>query len=67
MGLEDAVILARAVAANSDWRAAVTQYQRTRIGRASEIQLGSHRNDWLRVAGNPDWVYGYDAWNAELA
>ncbi len=66
MGLEDAAILARSVAANDDWEAAVAQYQRTRIGRASEIQLGSHRNDWLRQEGDPDWVYGYDAWRAEL-
>ena len=28
--------------------------------------MGRHRNDWLRESGNPDWVYGYDAWQAEL-
>ena len=67
MGLEDAAVLARCVDAEFDWSAAITRYERTRIGRASDIQLGSHRNDWLREAGNPDWVYGYDAWNTALA
>jgi salicylate hydroxylase len=67
MGLEDAAVLARCTAAESDWPAAISRYERTRIGRAGKIQLGSHRNDWLREAGNPDWVYGYDAWNATLA
>ena len=67
MGLEDAAILSRCVGANDAWSAALSQYERTRIGRASRIQLGSHRNEWLREPGNPDWVYGYDAWNAELA
>ena len=67
MGLEDAAVLARSMAADGDWRSAIRRSERTRIGRAGEIQLGSHRNDWLRGEGNPDWVYGYDAWRAELA
>ena len=46
--------------------AAIAQYERTRIGRASRVQLGSHQNEWLRETGIPDWVYGYDAWRAEL-
>ncbi len=67
MGLEDAAILSRCVRANDAWSAALSQYERTRIGRASRIQLGSHRNEWLREPGNPDWVYGYDAWRVDLA
>lgn len=66
MGLEDAAILSRCVAASDDWPTAMTRYERTRIDRASKIQLGSHHNEWLREAGNPDWVYGFDAWRAEL-
>ncbi len=67
MGLEDAAILSRCVAAEADWPGALAQYERTRMERASKIQLGSHRNEWLREPGNPDWVYGYDAWTADLA
>ena len=52
---------------DSDWPAAIARYERTRMDRAGKIQLGSHRNDWLREEGNPDWVYGFDAWNADLA
>ncbi len=66
MGLEDAAILSRCVAASDDWPTAIARYERTRIDRASKIQLGSHQNEWLREAGNPDWVYGFDAWRAEL-
>ncbi len=67
MGLEDAAVLARCITAEADWPAAIARYQQTRIDRVGRIQLGSHRNDWLRQEGNPDWVYGYDAWVAELA
>ena len=66
MGLEDAAILSRCVAESDNWPSAIARYERTRIDRASKIQLGSHQNEWLREAGNPDWVYGFDAWRAEL-
>lgn len=66
MGLEDAAILSRCVDANANWATAIAQYERTRIERASRIQRGSHDNNWLREQGNPDWVYGYDAWTTEL-
>ena len=42
------------------------RYERTRIERASKIQLSSNQNEWLREPGNPDWVYGYDAWRVAL-
>ena len=66
MGLEDAAVLSRCVSASNDWPTAIARYERTRIGRTSKIQLGSHQNQWLREAGNPDWVYGYDAWQARI-
>jgi len=66
MGLEDAAILSRCVSASNDWPTAIARYERTRIGRVSQIQLGSHQNEWLREEGNPDWVYGYDAWQATM-
>jgi len=34
--------------------------------RASQIQVGSRGNNWLRSGGNADWVYGYDAWSVPL-
>ncbi len=66
MGLEDAVILTRAVKQSSDWPGALACYERTRVERANAIQLASHNNEWLRKGGNPDWVYGYDAWSTDL-
>ena len=67
MGLEDAAVLSRCVEGSVDWPTALVQYEKTRLERASEIQLASHQNNWLRDSGNPDWVYGYDAWSADLA
>lgn len=66
MGLEDAAVLSRCAEANDAWPAAIAQYERTRIERACTIQRGSHDNNWLRKQGNPDWVYGYDAWTTNL-
>jgi salicylate hydroxylase len=68
MGLEGVAVLARCLAeAGEDIAAAFARYERTRIARASEIQLQSNRNDWLRFTNDPDPVYGFDAWTTPLA
>lgn len=69
MAIEDAVVVARHLEGVSveDLPAALRRYERTRIERTSQIQLGSRGNNWLREGGNADWVYGYDAWAAPLA
>ena len=66
MGLEDAAVLSRCIDTGEEWSTAILRYERTRIGRASKIQLGSNQNEWLLKPGNPDWVYGYDAWSVVL-
>jgi salicylate hydroxylase len=63
--IEDAVVLARALGlatTNEQVAPALQGYQRARIQRASQIQVGSRGNQWLKAGGNADWVYGYDAW-----
>ena len=69
MAIEDAVVLARHLkgVAMRDVAGALQRYERARIERTSQIQLGSRGNNWLREGGNADWVYGYDAWAAPLA
>ena len=69
MAIEDAVVLARHLegVAMRDIAGALQRYERARIERTSQIQLGSRGNNWLREGGNADWVYGYDAWAAPLA
>ena len=69
MAIEDAVVLARHLAgvAMRDVAGALQRYERARIERASQVQLGSRGNNWLREGGNADWVYGYDAWAVPLA
>jgi salicylate hydroxylase len=69
MAIEDAVVLARAVEgkAPADIPAALQSYERTRIPRTAQVQRGSLANDWLKGAGNADWVYGYHAWSVALA
>lgn len=69
MAIEDAVVLSRVIAGQpaADLPAALQTYDRARIPRTAEIQRGSLANDWLKGAGNADWVYGYQAWSVNLA
>ncbi|WP_226506164.1 FAD-dependent monooxygenase [Pseudomonas sp. MWU16-30317] len=63
--IEDAVVLARAlneVQSTEQVSYALRDYQNARMARASQIQIGSRGNQWLKAGGNADWVYGYDAW-----
>jgi len=61
---EDAVALARCVEAAADIETAFADYERMRLPRTAQIQLGSRANTWLRTHGNADWLYGYDVWRA---
>lgn len=69
MAIEDAVVLARALdgATRETAPAALRRYQAARIDRTAEIQRQSLANEWMKQQGNADWVYGYHAWEAELA
>ena len=68
MAIEDAVVLSRHLegVAMADVAGALRGYEKARIERASQVQLGSRGNNWLREGGNADWVYGYDAWTVPL-
>jgi salicylate hydroxylase len=68
MAIEDAVVLARALAniGTSGVAKALLTYEATRKERTSRVQLGSRGNEWLKEGGNADWVYGYDAWSVPL-
>jgi len=64
---EDAVVLARCIAATTTAEAAFAAYQAARQERTAKIQLGSRENAWLRAGGNADWVYGYDSWTVKVS
>jgi salicylate hydroxylase len=69
MAIEDAVVLARALASadrNDDIEAALARYETERKPRTARVQESSLANDWLKKAGNADWVYGYNAWTTPL-
>ncbi|PQP16248.1 FAD-dependent monooxygenase [Rhodococcus opacus] len=66
MAIEDAVVLSRCLSLFDDPAVALQTYQETRLQRTSRIQRGSRSNEWLKVAGNGDWVYEYDAWQVPL-
>ncbi|MET8469095.1 FAD-dependent monooxygenase [Streptomyces sp. NPDC006422] len=68
MAIEDAVVLARALAAADPGcpEPALKSYETTRRDRTARVQIGSRGNDWLRTSGNGDWVYAYDAWTVPL-
>jgi salicylate hydroxylase len=68
MAIEDAVVLGRTLA-DADLgnvTAALRRYENARKERTARVQMGSRGNEWLKVAGNADWVYGYDAWSVQL-
>jgi salicylate hydroxylase len=66
MAIEDAVVLARCLAAADAGtpEAALRRYEAMRRDRTARVQIGSRGNEWLREGGNADWVYAYDAWGA---
>ncbi len=66
--LEDSVVLSRCLAdgGTDDIPAAFRRFEAARKERTSLIQATSHKNEFMRQATNPDWVYGYDAWTVEL-
>lgn len=65
---EDAVVLSRVIDAMGDTRieTALSRYEQIRRERTARIQRASRSNEWLKVGGNADWVYGYDAWSTPL-
>ena len=68
MAIEDAVVLARALdtAETPDISDALERYEAERKPRTARVQESSLANDWLKKAGNADWVYGYNAWATPL-
>lgn len=68
MAIEDAVVLSRSLgsADRAGVPAALAAYENARRARTAAVQRGSLANDWLKQGGNADWVYGYDAWAADL-
>ena len=69
MAIEDAAVLSRCLKdVDRDGVAeAFRCFEATRKPRTSRIQLSSRTNTWLKDPTNPNWVYGYDAWNEPLA
>ena len=66
--LEDAVVLGRCLAAFGPGGApaAFQRFEALRKPRTSQLQLTSHQNKFMQRKTNPDWVYGYDAWDVGL-
>jgi 6-hydroxynicotinate 3-monooxygenase len=69
MAIEDAAILSRCLedVDRDGVEAAFRRFEATRKPRTSRVQLSSRTNTWLKERMDPDWVYGYDAWNEPLA
>jgi salicylate hydroxylase/6-hydroxynicotinate 3-monooxygenase len=69
MAIEDAAVLSRCLkdVDRDGVAAAFRRFEATRKPRTSRVQLSSRTNTWLKNRTDPDWVYGYDAWNEPLA
>ncbi|OAN73336.1 salicylate hydroxylase [Jannaschia sp. EhC01] len=67
MAIEDGVVLARSLSEGpNDITTALQRYETERKPRTARVQESSLANDWLKKAGNADWVYGYNAWTTPL-
>jgi salicylate hydroxylase/6-hydroxynicotinate 3-monooxygenase len=67
--IEDAAILARCLEAvnGDDIEGAFKRYEAHRKPRTSVVQAISSANTWMKEgSGDTSWLYGYDAWNANL-
>jgi salicylate hydroxylase/6-hydroxynicotinate 3-monooxygenase len=68
--MEDAAVLARCLqeTEGDDIEQSFRRYEASRKPRTSKIQAISSANTWMR-GGDDDtsWLYGYDAWNVDLA
>ena len=66
--MEDAAVLARCLEASDDFESAFELYEAHRKPRTTRIQAISSANTWMRSPNpsDPDWLYGYDAWQAPL-
>jgi salicylate hydroxylase/6-hydroxynicotinate 3-monooxygenase len=61
--IEDAAVLSRCLKEFSVDEA-LKKYEAHRKPRTSKIQAISSANTWMKTPEtNPDWLYGYDAWN----
>lgn len=67
--IEDAAILARCLKAvdGDDIEGAFRRYEAHRKPRTSVVQAISSANTWMKEgASDTSWLYGYDAWGADL-
>ncbi len=67
--IEDAAVLARCLDAvnGRGIEGAFRRYEAHRKPRTSRVQAISSANTWMQTKeSNPDWLYGYDAWQAPL-
>src|SRR5258708_9999329 len=69
MAIEDAPVVAPCLKGvdRDGVEAAFRRFEPTRKSRTTRVQLSSRTNTWLKNRTDPDWVYGYDAWNEPLA
>lgn len=70
LAMEDAVVLARALAAIDGDKdgvpEALRRYEAARKPRTSHVQRLSEQNTWGRYGADTGWLYGYDAWTVSL-
>ncbi len=65
--IEDAAVLARCLTDAAGIDGAFQRYEDHRKPRTSRIQAISRANTWMKSGGDDtSWLYGYDAWHADL-
>ena len=66
MAIEDAAILTRVLEKHENFPEAFKIFESIRKERTSQVQLTSHKNQWMSKRTDSDWVYGYDAWKITI-
>ena len=67
MAIEDGAVLARCFEGVDSVGTALRRYEKNRQQRTAKVQFTSRQNIWGKGVTDTDWVYGYNAWTAELA
>ena len=68
MAIEDGAMLTRCLeASKGDIDYALQMYETNRKDRTAAMQRTSRENTWLKSDADPDWVWGYNVFQQELA
>lgn len=69
MAIEDAALFVRLLDSGryQNLQQVLKNYCELRLPRTTRVQSLSSANEWLKTPTDPDWLYGYDAFNCDIS